>query len=52
MVFEVLGDNLLKIIIQHKYKGLPLNSVKSIAAQVNNSTMSIFIFNCIIITRV
>jgi len=35
MVFEVLGDNLLKLIIQHKYKGLPLLAVKSITAQVN-----------------
>lgn len=35
MVFEVLGDTLLKLIIQHKYKGLPLNAVKSITAQVN-----------------
>lgn len=34
MVFEVLGDTLLKLIIQHKYKGLPLNVVKSITAQV------------------
>jgi len=35
MVFEVLGDNLLKLIIQHKYKGLPLPTVKSITAQVH-----------------
>ncbi|XP_065909151.1 SRSF protein kinase 3-like [Dysidea avara] len=34
MVFEVLGDNLLKLIIQQKYKGLPLPTVKSITAQV------------------
>lgn len=45
MVFEVLGDNLLKLIIQHKYKGLPLSTVKSITAQVNiSNAVSLAIF--------
>uniref|UniRef100_T1ILN7 non-specific serine/threonine protein kinase n=1 Tax=Strigamia maritima TaxID=126957 RepID=T1ILN7_STRMM len=34
MVFEVLGDNLLKLIIESGYKGLPLTKVKSIIRQV------------------
>ena len=43
MVFEVLGDTLLKLIIQHKYKGLPLNIVKSVTAQVNKFLVIIII---------
>ncbi len=34
MVFEVLGRNLLKPIIQSDYKGLPLTAVKWIIRQV------------------
>lgn len=34
MVFEVLGNNLLKPIIQSKYMGLPIRQVKSIIRQV------------------
>jgi serine/threonine protein kinase len=34
MVFEVLGNNLLKLIIQSDYKGLPLHAVKWITKQV------------------
>ncbi|XP_014259472.1 SRSF protein kinase 2-like isoform X2 [Cimex lectularius] len=34
MVFEVLGDNLLKIIIDHKYQGVPIKLVKNIIKQV------------------
>ena len=34
MVFEVLGHNLLKPIIQSNYKGLPLSGVKWIIRQV------------------
>uniref|UniRef100_T1J3B4 non-specific serine/threonine protein kinase n=1 Tax=Strigamia maritima TaxID=126957 RepID=T1J3B4_STRMM len=34
MVFEVLGDNLWKLIIKSGYKGLPLTKVKSIVRQV------------------
>ncbi|XP_071483277.1 SRSF protein kinase 3-like [Diadema antillarum] len=34
MVFEVLGHNLLKPIIQSKYMGLPIKQVKSIIRQV------------------
>lgn len=36
MVFEVLGYNLLKPIIKHNYKGLPISMVKSIIKQVTN----------------
>ncbi|XP_043189412.1 SRSF protein kinase 3-like isoform X10 [Amphibalanus amphitrite] len=34
MVFEVLGHNLLKLIIRSKYEGIPLENVKSIIKQV------------------
>lgn len=34
MVFEVLGHNLLRPIIQTNYRGLPLPAVKSIMHQV------------------
>ncbi|TKR64531.1 hypothetical protein L596_025044 [Steinernema carpocapsae] len=34
MVFEVLGCNLLKLIIKSKYQGLPLNKVRVIIRQV------------------
>jgi hypothetical protein len=34
MVFEVLGHNLLKMIIKSKYRGIPLNNVKRIIRQV------------------
>uniref|UniRef100_T1JGA8 non-specific serine/threonine protein kinase n=1 Tax=Strigamia maritima TaxID=126957 RepID=T1JGA8_STRMM len=37
MVFEVLGDNLLKLIIRSDYKGLPVVKVKSIMKQVLES---------------
>ena len=36
MVFEYLGDNLLTLIKANKYKGLPLNIVKTIAKQILN----------------
>jgi len=35
MVFEVLGHNLLKLIIRSNYQGIPLRSVKAIIRQVN-----------------
>ena len=35
MVFEVLGHNLLKLIIKSSYKGIPLVQVKSIIKQVS-----------------
>jgi hypothetical protein len=35
MVFEVLGLNLLKPIIQSNYRGLPVLQVKSIIKQVH-----------------
>ncbi|XP_074600425.1 SR splicing factor protein kinase isoform X2 [Brevipalpus obovatus] len=34
MVFEVLGHNLLKLIIRSNYEGIPLQNVKSIIKQV------------------
>ncbi|TKR76630.1 hypothetical protein L596_017743 [Steinernema carpocapsae] len=34
MVFEVLGCNLLKLIIRSNYQGLPLNKVRAITRQV------------------
>ena len=35
MVFEVLGNNLLKLIIASDYKGLPVHTVKWITKQVH-----------------
>ncbi|CAD7013841.1 unnamed protein product [Ceratitis capitata] len=34
MVFEVLGDNLLKLIRKSNYRGIPIENVKSITRQV------------------
>ncbi|KAG8226342.1 hypothetical protein J437_LFUL014585 [Ladona fulva] len=34
MVFEVLGENLLKLIIRSNYRGIPIANVKSIIRQV------------------
>ncbi|XP_029725393.2 SRSF protein kinase 3 [Aedes albopictus] len=34
MVFEVLGHNLLKLILKSNYRGIPLSNVKSIIRQV------------------
>lgn len=34
MVFEVLGENLLELIMKYDYKGIPIPVVKSIARQV------------------
>lgn len=34
MVFEVLGHNLLKLIIRSNYRGIPRNNVKRIIRQV------------------
>ena len=34
MVFEVLGHNLLKLIIKSNYRGIPVMQVKSIIKQV------------------
>lgn len=36
MVFEVLGRNLLKLIIRSNYQGIPLQNVKFIIRQVTN----------------
>ncbi|VDP94566.1 unnamed protein product [Echinostoma caproni] len=35
MVFEVLGHNLLKLIIRSSYRGIPLENVRSIIKQVS-----------------
>lgn len=35
MVFEVLGHNLLKLIIRSSYRGIPLDNVRSIIKQVS-----------------
>lgn len=35
MVFEVLGHNLLKLIIRSNYRGIPLKNVKVIVRQVS-----------------
>lgn len=40
MVFEVLGHNLLKPIIQTNYKGLPIPAVKWITKQVSSTCTS------------
>ena len=34
MVFEVLGNNLLKLIIRSNYQGIPISNVKAIIRQV------------------
>jgi serine/threonine protein kinase len=34
MVFEVLGHNLLKLIIRSNYRGIPISNVKTITKQV------------------
>jgi len=34
MVFEVLGHNLLKLIIRSNYRGIPIPNVKIITKQV------------------
>jgi len=40
MVFEVLGHNLLKLIIRSNYQGIPLRSVKAIIRQVRHNECS------------
>ena len=35
MVFEVLGENLIKLIARSNYQGIPLLNVKSIIKQVS-----------------
>lgn len=37
MVFEVLGNNLLKLISRSNYQGIPLQNVKTIIKQVPDS---------------
>ena len=43
MVFEVLGHNLLKLIIKSSYKGIPVLQVKSIIKQVSVKFLFYFI---------
>jgi hypothetical protein len=40
MVFEVLGYNLLKLIIRSNYQGIPIQNVKSIIRQVFSPPIS------------
>lgn len=40
MVFEVLGNNLLKLIIRSNYQGIPLQNVKHIIKQVTPRLLS------------
>ncbi len=46
MVFEVLGNNLLKLITKSNYRGIPLENVRIIIKQA-----SVFFFNLILIIR-
>jgi hypothetical protein len=46
MVFEVLGHNLLKLIIRSNYRGIPLKNVKVIVRQVSLR----YLFRIIILT--
>lgn len=34
MVFEVLGENLLELIMKYDYKGIPIPIVKSVTKQL------------------
>jgi len=43
MVFEVLGRNLLRLIIRSNYQGIPLPLVKSIIRQVSVVKVDSFI---------
>jgi len=47
MVFEVLGSNLLKLIIRSSYQGIPLKHVRSIIRQVQNSIPTFSIYKII-----
>jgi len=46
MVFEVLGRNLLRLIIRSNYQGIPLPLVKSIIRQVYVVLLNLF-FSCL-----
>jgi len=48
MVFEVLGRNLLRLIIRSNYQGIPLPLVKSIIRQVFVIKVCLFL-HCVII---
>jgi hypothetical protein len=56
MVFEVLGNNLLKLIIRSNYQGIPVRNVKTIIKQVSQIIIFIQIsfnfINCIKIKAV
>ena len=49
MVFEVLGDTLLKPIVKSNYKGLPLHIVKSIIRQVSNADRYMYIQGIVVV---
>ena len=40
MVFEVLGHNLLKMIIRSNYQGIHIRNVKKIISQVSTERMN------------
>lgn len=44
MVFEVLGHNLLKLIIRSNYEGIPLTNVKTIIRQVGDGMGTLIVF--------
>jgi len=41
MVFEVLGNNLLKLIIRSNYQGIPIANVKAIIRQVSSQVSGV-----------
>lgn len=43
MVFEVLGNNLLKLIIRSNYQGIPIANVKRIIRQVLIGGFQVFV---------
>lgn len=49
MVFEVLGRNLLRLIIRSNYQGIPLPLVKSIIRQVSVLKVDSFLFSVVIV---
>jgi hypothetical protein len=53
MVFEVLGNNLLKLIIRSNYQGIPVRNVKTIIKQVSQiiifcseMCISVYVIRC------
>jgi len=52
MVFEVLGRNLLRLIIRSNYQGIPLPLVKSIIRQVSIFLLNLFLCRLVIIVKI